>query len=379
MAGELIRSREGTDSHSEGDALRVLAMVARDGGEEEESRNLLSRCLVIFRRLSDTYCVSSALGVLGDLELRAGRSSEARAAFCEALDLRRPHGQWHRAVDLLWGIAASDVATGRLNRGAQLLAAEERMREDLAAPVQVTSPERHDAVRRDLERRLDSSLLATLWRQGRSLSRDEASALALTDAEPRPDPDHQTRASTDFAVLRREGEYWTLRFGGDAFRLKDSKGLHHLAALLRAPGREFHVLDLVTSEYGGAATPVLADAGPVLDERAKTDYRARLRELEDDLAEATSWSDSGRQTKIREEMDFLTAELAGALGLGGRDRRAASQAERARINVTRAMRSTVLRIRAHNPALADHLDATLHTGAFCAYRPDPRQPITWTS
>jgi hypothetical protein len=180
-------------------------------------------------------------------------------------------------------------------------------------------------------------------------------------------------------ALRREGEYWTVRFSGDAFRMKDSKGLHHLAVLLRAPGREFHVLDLVTSEHGGAATTVLADAGPVLDQRAKAAYRERLRELEDDLAEATSWSDAGRVAKVREEMEFFTTELAGAVGLGGRDRRAASQAERARVNITRAVRSTVQRIRAHDGMLADHLDATLHTGTFCAYRPDPRQPITWTS
>jgi len=34
-------------------------------------------------------------------------------------------------------------------------------------------------------------------------------------------------------------------------------------------------------------------------------------------------------------------------------------------------------IRAHSPALADHLDATIHTGSFCSYSPDPRAPITW--
>jgi hypothetical protein len=37
--------------------------------------------------------------------------------------------------------------------------------------------------------------------------------------------------------------------------------------------------------------------------------------------------------------DFLVAELARAVGLGGRDRRAASHAERARLNATRAIRA----------------------------------------
>src|SRR6202521_2907061 len=45
-------------------------------------------------------------------------------------------------------------------------------------------------------------------------------------------------------VFRKEGEYWTVGYGGKSFRLKDTKGLGFLAHLLRHPGTEFHVLDL---------------------------------------------------------------------------------------------------------------------------------------
>src|ERR1700722_9151483 len=51
-------------------------------------------------------------------------------------------------------------------------------------------------------------------------------------------------------VFRREGEFWTIAYRGKPFRLKDSKGLGYIAHLLRHPGVEFHVLDLV----GGIAT-----------------------------------------------------------------------------------------------------------------------------
>src|SRR5271163_1376908 len=47
-------------------------------------------------------------------------------------------------------------------------------------------------------------------------------------------------------VFRNEGEYWTVGYGGKAFRLKDTKGLGYLAHLLRHPGTEFHVLDLAS-------------------------------------------------------------------------------------------------------------------------------------
>src|SRR5712672_2513752 len=50
--------------------------------------------------------------------------------------------------------------------------------------------------------------------------------------------------SVQTGVFRKEGEIWTIGYGGKSFRLKDSKGLGYLAHLLRHPAAEFHVLDL---------------------------------------------------------------------------------------------------------------------------------------
>ena len=200
-----------------------------------------------------------------------------------------------------------------------------------------------------------------------------------------------TGGATSWSVCRREGEYWSIAFAGQAFRLKDVKGLHYLVHLLRHPGREFHVLDLAAAEpeapagrprpgparEDGLHPARLCDAGPVLDSQARGAYRARLRELEEELTEATAWADPVRAARAREEMQFLAGELAAAVGLGGRDRKAGSAAERARVNITRAIRAAVARIRAHSPALADHLKATIHTGTFCSYTPDPRALSTW--
>jgi hypothetical protein len=48
-------------------------------------------------------------------------------------------------------------------------------------------------------------------------------------------------------VFRREGEYWTVVYDGSVVRLRDAKGLRHLARLLANPGREFHAIDLETA------------------------------------------------------------------------------------------------------------------------------------
>jgi hypothetical protein len=48
------------------------------------------------------------------------------------------------------------------------------------------------------------------------------------------------------AEFYKEGEFWSVGLSGAAFRLKGTKGLGYLAHLLRHPGTEFHVLDLVS-------------------------------------------------------------------------------------------------------------------------------------
>ena len=192
--------------------------------------------------------------------------------------------------------------------------------------------------------------------------------------------------------IRREGEVWAIGYGGQVVRLRDAKGLHHLARLLREPGREFHVLDLGRE---GTATPPhiggrhhlsvgdealaggFGDAGAVLDPKAKAAYRRRLQELGEEVDEALSFNDPERAALAEAELEALKAELVRAVGLGGRDRAAASSAERARLNVTRAIRSVVQRIAAAHPELGEHLRLTVRTGTFCSYQPDPAAAVVW--
>ena len=82
-----------------------------------------------------------------------------------------------------------------------------------------------------------------------------------------------------------------LASNGKEIRLRDMRGLHYLAALVREPGREFAATDLVArreraAPLAGVRDPELqtarglGDAGPVLDAQARAAYRARLSELD---------------------------------------------------------------------------------------------------
>ena len=188
------------------------------------------------------------------------------------------------------------------------------------------------------------------------------------------------------SVFRRDGEYWTIAFDGDSFRLRDSKGLAHLSRLLERPSREVHVLELA-GPRSAAAQPLVGTndmrlwsaegSMPALDGRAKDEYQRRIAELTEEIDESTAWNDIARTERAREELDFIARELSAAVGLGGRDRHSTSSSERARVNVTRAIKSAMARIAPHSKALAAHLDSTIRTGTYCSYMPDPRAPNDW--
>ena len=98
------------------------------------------------------------------------------------------------------------------------------------------------------------------------------------------------------------------------------------------------------------------DAGPALDSRAKAEYRLRLEDLRAEIEEAEAFNDPERAARAREEMDFIAHELSAAVGLGGRDRPASSAAERARVNVTRALRREIRRIADEDARLGRELE-----------------------
>lgn len=183
-----------------------------------------------------------------------------------------------------------------------------------------------------------------------------ARALA-TREEPKTKP-----AVKEGLVLVREGETWRIHHGGKVVTLKDTKGLWYLEALVAAPCREIHVLELAGQHQEG-------DAGPVLDERAKRAYRERADALRETLEEATRNGDLGHAERARVELDALQQELSRAVGLGNRDRRSVSPAERARINVQRRIRDVVARVRALDADLGEYLQLSVRTGLFCVYLP----------
>ena len=196
-------------------------------------------------------------------------------------------------------------------------------------------------------------------------------------------------------IFLQQGEYWTLSWAGHESRLKHRKGFDYLVRLLQYPGREFAAADLTAAIDPGVAhnnAPTarsaseahqanatiargLGDAGAARDATAKVQHRRRLEDLRAELEQAEQRNDLGRAEQAGAEIEFIQAEVIAAVGLGGRDRKSASHAERARLAVTKAIKAALNRIRDVNPGLGRHLSLSIQTGYFCAYR--PKHSVTW--
>ncbi|MDP9068188.1 MAG: AAA family ATPase [Actinomycetota bacterium] len=172
------------------------------------------------------------------------------------------------------------------------------------------------------------------------------------------------------AAWYRDGDVWKVAYGGRSALIRDAKGLHDLAALLARPGEDVPALDLAGSGIRGSES-----ASPVLDAQARAEFRRRINDLEDDLAEAQADDDRGRIERLETERDTLLAELRRATGLGKDRGLGPRTVERARKAVTARIRDAIRRIEGALPELGSHLDRSIVTGNYCRY--EPAEPMTW--
>ena len=141
-------------------------------------------------------------------------------------------------------------------------------------------------------------------------SQNCSSVSRTTSATPRP-PRRAVRHSCGLA--RSGGRVpWPVRYSAGL------QGHARPAALLGRPGQEVHVLDLVEGSGGPSRAEAGTDTGPMIDAAARSAYRRRLVDLEEEIDDASRDHDQGRLEKLGAEKDFLAAELSAALGLGGR-------------------------------------------------------------
>jgi len=301
-------------------------------------------------------CFGSASLYLGRLAATLSRWEDAERHFDEALGLNRRLG------------TRPFVAHTQHAYAAMLLA--RRLPGDVDAAVELLS-----------------QALTTAQALGMTRLAEKLSVHEALSSPARPPSAPAARGGAD-NLLRWEGDYWTIGYEGAILRLRDMRGLHYLAELLGNPGRELLAAELVSGcRRGRKAAPGVGaaeaacrgsdDAGEVLDGRTIAAYKDRLHDLQDALSEARAFNDPARAARIQDETDFILRQLAQAVGLGGRKRKAGSYVERTRVNVRKGIKAALRKVAQSHSALGRHLAATVRTGTLCSYNPDPRVAASW--
>jgi predicted ATPase len=336
----------------------VLGTIRLAAGSEG-AEACFAESLRLARESDFHFAYGTSLRQLGAVAVRDGRDAVAAVRLADAYDHFQQRGDVPQSWDVLRTAATLFARRGRRDLAAATLAgaaADPRARRP--APLEAAGLA---ALADELE------ATAAEPRRLEDLGQEVVADLRGMGAEAVP----ASVASPSERVFRQDGSLWTLSFDGRTVHLPDLKGLHDLARLLAAPGEDLHCLELA----GAPGLPPQGDAGPLLDEQARADYRRRMQELGEDAERAEAAGDTVRAEAAREELDALTEAVAAAFGLGGRPRKAGDPAERARSTVTARIRSAVGKIEEAHPALGRHLQNSVRTGTFCSYRPE--RPGGW--
>ena len=174
--------------------------------------------------------------------------------------------------------------------------------------------------------------------------------------------------------------------------MADLKGLNYIAYLLGHPNREINVMELVrTIDKNHPDVSIYPigdeslngkvdwnDADEVLDEKANSEYKKRLKVLSEERKLATESENEIELERIDIEFEIIKRELNAATGLGGRSRKFSTPKEKARITVQKAIKNALDKIKENDPNLYQYLkNPIIRTGYTCSYNPDPDNLIKW--
>jgi predicted ATPase len=282
--------------------------------------------------LDDTASAISTLVELRDELRRRGAISNARVLVdpTAALAHRLDHPAWPQLVATARSLPVTTMACSRF--------------EVLDVPAVTVEPiGRHDVFA------VVSHVLAEL--------EQAVSSSAVAGSSVDPPVGRQP-------TIDRRGDLVEFDFAGRSIAVRASKGINDIVRLVAAGGSELHCLDLV------GATVDQSSPGELIDATARRQYEDRIRELQAEIEQAEHDNDYTRSYRYQVELDELIDHLTAAVGRGGRRRRAADSAERARSSVTHRIRASIRQLERLHPSLARHFAHSITTGLYCSYRPE---------
>jgi predicted ATPase len=161
-------------------ARRGLTWMHEELGDFERARELTEQNLGLARSLGNRRIEARALGALSTIALGEGRIDDALALLTDSYTIDRELGfSIFVGIDLI-RFAAILTAYGRAADGARLVARADTLREESGFILESWATEEREATIGNIRAALDETAFTEAYEEGRSLTVDEAVALALT-------------------------------------------------------------------------------------------------------------------------------------------------------------------------------------------------------
>jgi DNA-binding response OmpR family regulator len=195
-------------------------------------------------------------------------------------------------------------------------------------------------------------------------------------------------------VFRKEGQGWFVRYDGKSTQLKESINFKRIHYLLQRPNEKVSSKELVDAflkpdpdslddrrrdmsreqleEEEGLSETGGYRGENTLDDKAISEYKERLAEIESQLEIARSTGDDSQIAELINEAEMIRDQL-GYSGSGDREK---DVLDKHRKTVQKSIkREGIPDISEVHPALAEHLDDAISTGYYCSY--EPAEPVEW--
>lgn len=157
---------------------------------------------------------------------------------------------------------------------------------------------------------------------------------------------------------------WEMSYDKRTVFLSDKKGYYDIANLLAKPNIEIHCSDLMGNAINFEQTPL------IMDDKAKTEYRNRLIDLDKEIQDFDLNNDYENVIKLREEYDAIVDHLTKSINVKGRTKKFSDATEKARVAITWRIRDAIKKINTVHPEFGKHLSVAISTGNYCSYSPE---------
>ena len=187
--------------------------------------------------------------------------------------------------------------------------------------------------------------------------------------------------------FKTDQEIATLIYAGHTVFIPNVKGLKQIAFLVNNPNKDISSLQLMQMDnqiiiendtenatelqQQGIATDPFQQGNndPELDQKARSEIKARLQFLEEKITDAQDQGDIEAVERYKDEQDSILHVFQASTTHKKKSRQHKTPADKAREAVRQNILVALKRIKKVHPDLSKHLEVSLTTGMWCRYSP----------